>query len=102
VSVDRHSPRTTKDTSDVPAVMQHFGTSRATALRHLDLDDLTGLRFPAGSIGPKIDACRRFVAATGQPAAIGALSDATAILTGAAGTTISAIRVDAIPAPAGI
>jgi carbamate kinase len=47
-------------------------------------------------------ACCRFVTATGRPAAIGSLSDATAILTGTAGTTISAIRVDAIPAPAGI
>jgi carbamate kinase len=56
--------------TDVPAVMQHFGTPRATALRHLDLDNLTDKRFPAGSMGPKIDACRRFVTATGRTAAI--------------------------------
>jgi carbamate kinase len=75
--------------ADVPAVMRHFGTPQAVALRPLDIDELTHLRFPAGSMSPKIEACRRFVAATGQPAAIGALSDATAILAGLAGTTIT-------------
>ncbi|MEV7928219.1 MULTISPECIES: carbamate kinase [unclassified Kitasatospora] len=75
--------------TDVPAVMAHFGTPQATALRHLDLDDLAGMEFPAGSMGPKIAACRHFVAATGHPAAIGQLPDASAILAGAAGTTIT-------------
>jgi hypothetical protein len=45
---------------------------------------------------------QRLVKATGRPADIGAFSDTTAILTGSAGTTISAIRVNTIPAPAGI
>jgi carbamate kinase len=47
------------------------------------------MSFPAGSMGPKVDACRRFVAATGRTAAIGALADATAVLAGANGTTIT-------------
>jgi Amino acid kinase family len=51
--------------TDVPAVMAHFGTSLETALRHLDLDELARLQFPVGSMGPKIAACRQFVAATG-------------------------------------
>jgi carbamate kinase len=75
--------------TDVPAVMEHFGTPQAAALRHLDLDDLAGREFPAGSMGPKIAACRHFVATTGHPAAIGQLSDADAILSGTAGTTIT-------------
>jgi carbamate kinase len=76
--------------TDVPAVMAHFGTPRATPLHHLDLDELTRLEFPAGSMGPKIAACRQFVAATGQPAAIGSLSEAVSLLAGAAGTIITA------------
>ncbi|WP_443031180.1 amino acid kinase family protein [Streptomyces sp. 3213.3] len=65
--------------TDVPAVMTHFGTPRAAPLSRLDLDDLARMRFPAGSMGPKIAACRRFVAATGRRAAIGSLSGATAV-----------------------
>jgi len=76
--------------TDVPAVMRHFGTPSEERIHHLDLDDLEHLTFPAGSMGPKIEACRRFVAATGHPAAIGTLTDATAVLAGTAGTTISA------------
>ena len=75
--------------TDVPAVMVHFGTPQATELRRIDLDELTALRFPAGSMGPKIDACRRFVATTGNTAAIGWLTDAAAVLNGTAGTTLT-------------
>jgi carbamate kinase len=48
-------------------------------------------------MGPKIDACRRFVTSTRPASRHRALSDTTAILTGTAGTTISAVRADAIP-----
>jgi carbamate kinase len=48
------------------------------------------MAFPAGSMGPKVEACIRFVTASGQPAAIGALADAAGILAGRAGTTINA------------
>jgi len=75
--------------TDVPAVMRHFGTPREEWIHHLGLDDLDHLTFPAGSMGPKIEACRRFVAATGHPAAIGALTDAADVLDGKAGTTIA-------------
>jgi len=75
--------------TDVPAVMAHFGTPQAAELRRLDLDELGALRFPAGSMGPKIEACRRFVATTGNTAAIGSLTDATAVLNGTAGTTLT-------------
>ena len=75
--------------TDVAAVMEHFGTPQAAELRRLDLAELAALRFPAGSMGPKIDACRRFVASTGKTAAIGSLTDATAVLNGTAGTTLT-------------
>lgn len=57
--------------TDVPAVMEGFGTPHATPLAHLDLDELAAMEFPPGSMGPKIEACRRFVAATGCSATIG-------------------------------
>jgi carbamate kinase len=91
--------------TDVPAVMRNFGTPRATALAQLDTDEAAAMRFPAGSMGPKIAACARFVATTGRPATIGALADATALLGGTAGTTITpapasaGIRMDAAPVP---
>ena len=75
--------------TDVSAVMAHYGTPEATPLTALDPDDLGGMVFPTGSMGPKIEACRRFVTATGYPATIGALADAQALLAGTAGTTIT-------------
>ncbi len=74
--------------TDVSAVMRHFGTPRAAPITHLDLDELSNTHFPAGSMAPKIEACRRFVTATGYPATIGALADAGALLAGTAGTSI--------------
>jgi carbamate kinase len=56
----------------------------------IDTAALSAMTFPAGSIGPKVEACIRFARASGQPAAIGALTDAAGILAGRAGTTISA------------
>jgi carbamate kinase len=76
--------------TDVPAVVRGFGTPDAEPLRRLDLDDLAHLEFAPGSMGPKVEACRRFVEATGFPAAIGSLAEAAAVLAGAAGTTVTA------------
>ncbi|MHA6781954.1 carbamate kinase [Pseudonocardia saturnea] len=78
--------------TDVAGVQSRFGTPRAELLPRLDLDELADMSFPAGSMGPKVDACRRFVAATGRTAAIGALADATAVLVGANGTTITTTK----------
>lgn len=75
--------------TDVTAVQEGFGTPSARPRARLSLTELAALRFPAGSMGPKVEACRRFVEATGGRAAIGALSDAAAIVAGTAGTTIT-------------
>jgi carbamate kinase len=74
--------------TDVPAVMCYFGTPEAEPLHELSLADIAQLDAPAGSMGPKLEACRRFVTATGATAAIGALADAEAIVRGHAGTTV--------------
>jgi carbamate kinase len=76
----------------VPAVIAGYGTPGARPIDAIDTDALSAMSFPAGSMGPKVEACIRFVRASGQPAAIGALADAAAILAGRAGTTISPVR----------
>jgi len=72
--------------TDVPAVMRDFGEPHATEIRRLDLDELAALHLPSGSMGPKVEACARFTTATGRSSAIGALTDAAAVL---AGTTVT-------------
>ena len=78
--------------TDVPAIIAGYGTPDARPIQAIDTDALSALTFPDGSMGPKVEACLRFVRVSGQPAAIGALTDAAAILAGRAGTTISAAR----------
>ena len=46
------------------------------------------MSFLPGSMGPKVDAVCRFVERTGGMAAIGAMKDAEAILSGTAGTIV--------------
>jgi carbamate kinase len=48
---------------------------------------MRGFNFPAGSMGPKVEAACHFAEATGKRAAIDALKDLGAILRGKAGTT---------------
>ena len=49
--------------------------------------------FPAGSMGPKVEAAVRFVQATGKRAAIGRLEDIAEIVAGEAGTNVVAERL---------
>jgi carbamate kinase len=74
--------------TDVSAVMRDFGTLSATPLDRLTLAELADMHFPSGSMGPKIEACRRFTEGTGRPSVIGALDDAAALLAGTTGTTV--------------
>jgi carbamate kinase len=78
--------------TDVPAIIAGYGTPDARPIQAIDTAALSAMTFPAGSMAPKVDACLRFVTATGRSAAIGALTDAAEILAGRAGTTISAAR----------
>jgi len=47
------------------------------------------IKFPAGSMGPKVEAACRFAEATGGMAAIGRLDDAAALLRREAGTIVA-------------
>lgn len=74
--------------TDVEAVQDGFGTPQAQPIRQATPADLRARSFPAGSMGPKIEAVCRFVEVTGKMAAIGQLSDAQALLNREAGTVI--------------
>lgn len=75
--------------TDVPRVMKDFGTPQQTEIAHTTPHQLRSIDFPAGSMGPKVEAVCRFVETTGDMAAIGRLDQALQILAGKAGTIIT-------------
>lgn len=76
--------------TDVDAVYLDFGAPNQRALRQVDLGALAQMRFPAGSMGPKVEAARSFVAKTGRRAVIGSLDHIEAMVQGRAGTEVVA------------
>lgn len=74
--------------TDVDGVMADFDTPAQRLMREVRADELSGLGFPAGSMGPKVSAACGFVQDTGKHAAIGALAAAGDVISGAAGTQI--------------
>jgi carbamate kinase len=74
--------------TDVDAVYADWGTPEQRRLDSVTPGELRALSFPAGSMGPKVDAAARFVEATGMRAAIGGLSEIEAIVDGRAGTQV--------------
>jgi carbamate kinase len=76
--------------TDVPGVLDGYGTTAARPIDRASVAELRGDRLPAGSMGPKVEAACRFVAATGKKAVIGRLDEAEAMFFGKAGTTILA------------
>lgn len=74
--------------TDANAVYEDWGKPTQRAIRRTSPGALAGVHFAAGSMGPKVAAACRFAAATGKPAAIGALSDLNRIMAGEAGTTV--------------
>mmetsp|Transcript_61125 Transcript_61125/g.149640 ORF Transcript_61125/g.149640 Transcript_61125/m.149640 type:complete len:396 (+) Transcript_61125:304-1491(+) len=77
--------------TDVPCVSLDYNTPQERRIKTASPSALVGLmdHFPAGSMGPKIEAATEFVNKTGGWAAIGSLKDAESILQGTSGTTIS-------------
>lgn len=80
--------------TDVEAVYADWGTPQQRAIKQASPLELTDAPFAAGSMGPKVKAACQFVEQTGGIAAIGSIDDASALLTGAAGTRISRGRED--------
>ncbi|MBO3745518.1 carbamate kinase [Streptosporangiaceae bacterium NEAU-GS5] len=75
--------------TDVPRVMRGFGTPKQQEIGHTTPHQLRAIDFPAGSMGPKVEAVCRFVETTGDMAAIGKLDQAIGILRGEAGTIVT-------------
>jgi carbamate kinase len=75
--------------TDVSYVMRDFGRADATPIRRATPAALRREDFPAGSMGPKVNAVCRFVEVTGGMAAIGGLEDAADVLSGRAGTIVT-------------
>jgi len=75
--------------TDVQAVQADYGTPTARPISTTTPAFLRAHPFPAGSMGPKVEAVCRFAEMPGRVAAIGALRDAEAILAGTAGTIVT-------------
>jgi carbamate kinase len=75
--------------TDVAGVQADYGTPKARIIRRTSVEELGRLDLPAGSMGPKVQAICEFAERTGRFAAIGALTDAGAILKGEAGTFVA-------------
>ncbi|WP_326821391.1 carbamate kinase [Streptosporangium sp. NBC_01756] len=75
--------------TDVPRVARNFGTPQQEDITHTTPHQLRAEKFPAGSMGPKVEAACRFVETTGDMAAIGMLDEAERILEGMGGTIVT-------------
>jgi carbamate kinase len=78
--------------TDVDGVYDRWGTPGQHRLDHVTPEELRARHFPAGSMGPKVEAAVRFVEATGRTAAIGSLADIERVVEGHAGTTVARRR----------
>ena len=77
--------------TQVPAVVRNFGRADAHELRELTADEAEALlpTLDAGSMRPKVEACARFVRATGGEALIASPDTVAAALAGGAGTRVT-------------
>jgi carbamate kinase len=76
--------------TDVDAVYEGYGTPAERAIAAATPAGLRSGDFPAGSMGPKVEAAARFVEQTGNRAAIGSLDELPDLLEGRAGTQVVA------------
>lgn len=75
--------------TDVSAVCVNFGKPDQKEIHKATPDAIMALDFPAGSMGPKIEAAANFVRKGGKFAGIGSLYDVVDIVNGTAGTWIT-------------
>jgi carbamate kinase len=74
--------------TDVKGVFLDWGKPEQRMIERVTPTDLDKMAFPAGSMGPKVQAARQFVERTGKRAAIGSLEDIGKIVEGSAGTNV--------------
>ncbi|MFT5658733.1 MAG: carbamate kinase [Gammaproteobacteria bacterium] len=75
--------------TDVDGVYDNWQTPDQVFISHISPAEISKLDFPAGSMGPKVEAACDFVNETGGIAGIGKLVDALRMIEGKAGTLIS-------------
>ncbi|NNE82135.1 MAG: carbamate kinase [Silicimonas sp.] len=78
--------------TDVEGVFSGWGTPDQKRIDRATPEELRQMDFPAGSMGPKIDAACEFAEATGGFAAIGRLADTLGLIEGTTGTRIELDR----------
>ncbi|RKE37920.1 carbamate kinase [Paraburkholderia sp. BL23I1N1] len=74
--------------TDVDAVYADWHTPCERVLSEVSVAGLRSMSFPAGSMGPKVEAACEFVLRTGRPAVIGSLDRIEAMASGTAGTRV--------------
>ncbi len=74
--------------TDVDGVYLDWGKPEQRRLDQVTIQELRAYPFPAGSMGPKVEAAVQFVEKTGKRAAIGSLKDIEKIVNGEAGTNV--------------
>jgi carbamate kinase len=74
--------------TDVDGVYLDWGKPEQRKLARVTADEMKSYTFPAGSMGPKVQAAVQFVERTGKRAAIGSLADIEHIVAGTAGTNV--------------
>jgi carbamate kinase len=76
--------------TDVEGVYRGWGTPEQQRIGWITPGELAAHGFPAGSMGPKVNAAVRFASVTGRRAAIGSLEQIGDIVGGRAGTNVTA------------
>ncbi|MER6972867.1 carbamate kinase [Nocardioides sp. NPDC000445] len=74
--------------TDVEGVIRDFGGPAEKVLREVSVAELSAMQFPAGSMGPKVDAVCAFTRRTGRRSAIGSLEEINGVLAGTSGTQV--------------
>jgi carbamate kinase len=75
--------------TDVDGVYVDWGTPDQRRIDRVSPDELRAYSFPAGSMGPKVDAAAEFASSTGRRAAIGSLTEIEGLVAGTAGTNVA-------------
>jgi carbamate kinase len=74
--------------TDVDGIYLDWGKPEQRKLTRVTPEELKSYEFPAGSMGPKVDAAIQFVEKTGKRAAVGSLQEIEKIVAGEAGTNV--------------
>ncbi|RYF87965.1 MAG: hypothetical protein EOO00_11860 [Chitinophagaceae bacterium] len=75
--------------TDVEAVFLDWGKPEQRAIRQISPDDLSKIKFPEGSMGPKVEAACQFARLAGNISVIGSLEQIVELVSGTAGTRVS-------------